>query len=135
MSKRPSTEACPAAKRVKENADAMGCIIMAVKRSNDNLAKEMADVKEKNRYLSEQVERLDAYSFELENRMSTMETLITSMIAGGNHHIVDAYIHGMREHNNYDMTDLDRILQWINYVVSDAFVRNTKTQIHLTDIV
>lgn len=110
MSKRPSTQECPAAKRVKENVDAMGCIIMAVKRSNDNLAKEMSECKERNRYLMEQVERLDAYSFELENRMATMETLITSMIAGGNHNIVDAYIHGMREHNNYDMTDLDRIL-------------------------
>ena len=122
MSKRASDDCIPAAKRLKHDVDAMGCLILACNRDNARLSKEVKDVKEKNKYLTEQVERLDAYTFELENRMATMETLITSMIAGGNHNIVDAYIHGMREHNNYDMTDLDRILaDWeTEYEFSDV---------------
>lgn len=111
MAKRASDDCIPAGKRLKHDVDAMGCLILACNREIVGTSKKLNEVVEKNRYLSEQVETLTNYADELEGRMATLETLVTSMIAGGNHNIVDAYIHGMRQHGNYDMTDLDRILQ------------------------
>ena len=111
MSKRPATTTPEnAAKRVKENVDAMGCIIMAVKRSNDNLHREMSEVKEQNAYLHRQVERLDGYTQELEGRLAAMEAVLSNMLNTGNHHVVEEMIVNIRGTREYDMTDLDRLL-------------------------
>lgn len=111
MSKRISTSPEPAAKRVKENVDAMGCIIMAVKRSNDNLAKEVGELKEENNYLHRQVERLDLYANELENRMAAMEAVIANMLNSTIGYEMENMINEIKGTNSYDTTDLDRLLE------------------------
>lgn len=111
MSKRISTSPEPAAKRVKENVDAMGCIIMAVKRSNDNLAKEVGELKEENNYLHRQVERLDLYANELENRMAAMEAVISNMLNSTIGYEMENMINEIKGTNSYDTTDLDRLLE------------------------
>jgi predicted RNase H-like nuclease (RuvC/YqgF family) len=120
MSKRQATtlpEDIPRAKmaksaavKVKENRDVMDLVIMSVKYSNDNLAKEVGELKESNAYLHRQVERLDRYTEELEARLGSMEDLVARMLADGSHTVVEAHVHAMREELNHDMTDLDRLL-------------------------
>lgn len=111
MSKRASEGPVPAAKRVKENIDAMGCLLLLLQRDAQASKKEVVEVKERNRYLSEQVHRLDNYTAELEGRLATMENLVGNLLNGGNHVIVESHIHGMQEHGDYDMTDLNRLLE------------------------
>lgn len=100
-----------AAMRLKDNRDAMDQIIMAVKYSNDNLAKEVGCLKESNDYLHRQVERLDKYNEELELRMEALQSLVSRMLAGGNHEVVESHVHCMRAEGGYDFTDLDQLLQ------------------------
>ena len=110
MAKRASDDMIPAAKRLKHNVDAMGCLLMVCKREIDQTSKEIVEVKERNRYLTEQVDRLDNYTSELEGRLTTMEALVGNMLAGGRHEVVESYAHGLRERQEFDMTDLDRLL-------------------------
>jgi FtsZ-binding cell division protein ZapB len=111
MSKRPTDGPSPAAKKLKENVDTMGCIIMCVKRSNDNLAREVGELKETNNYLHRQVERLDAYSTELENRMAAMEAVLSNLLNSPGHWQVEEMIHQIQATRSYDTTDLDRLLE------------------------
>ena len=111
MSKRPSETPSSAAKRLKENTDAMGCIIMCVKRSNDNLAKEVGELKESNMYLHRQVERLDGYTAELENRMAAMEAVLQNILNSSNNWVVEDMIREIQATRSYDTTDLDRLLE------------------------
>lgn len=104
--KKPKT----AAARLKANGDCMDLVIMAVKYSNDNLAKEVGELKEANAYMHRQVQRLDKYTEELEARLETMETLVSRMLADGAHHVVEAHAHCIREEGGHDMTDLDRLI-------------------------
>lgn len=89
----------------------MGCIIMAVKRSNDNLAKEVGELKEENNYLHRQVERLDLYANELENRMAAMEAVISNMLNSTIGYEMENMINEIKGTNSYDTTDLDRLLE------------------------
>lgn len=100
----------PAGKRLKHDVDAMGCLIMAITRDQRVTQAQLADCKTENRYLHRQVERLDKYTEELEGRLAALEALVTNMVEGGSHSIVEDYVHGIRLTNNYDMTDIDRIL-------------------------
>lgn len=111
MAKRASEDPIPAAKRVKENVDAMGCLLLLLQRDAKASAKEVVEVKERNRYLSQQVHRLDNYTAELEGRLATMENLVGNLLSGGNHVIVESHVHAMQSNGDYDMTDLNRLLE------------------------
>ena len=54
--------------------------------------------------------RLDRYTEELEGRLSTMEDLVGRLLSDGSHTIVEAHVHAMRQEQNHDFTDLDRLL-------------------------
>lgn len=111
MSKRKAQDdSIPAGKRLKHDVDAMGCLILAVTRDQRHTQAQLADICTENKYLHRQIERLDKYTEELEGRLASMEALITNMVEGGSHSLVEDYVHGIRLTNNYDMTDIDRIL-------------------------
>lgn len=111
MSKRPAQDdSLPAGKRLKHDVDAMGCLILAVTRDQKHTQAQLSDMRTENKYLHRQVERLDKYVEELEGRLAAMEALVSNMVEGGSHQIVEDYVHGIRMTNQYDMTDIDRIL-------------------------
>lgn len=58
-----------------------------------------------------QVERLDGYTQELEGRLAAMEVVLSNLLNTGNHHIVEDVILNIRATREYDMTDLDRLLE------------------------
>lgn len=111
MNKRKaSDDIVPAGVRLKHDVDAMGCLIMAVTRDNKAQRVEIDELKETNQYLHRQVERLDKYTEELEGRLAAMEAVIANLLNGGHHWTVESTITEIRETQQYDMTDLDRLL-------------------------
>lgn len=111
-SKRQATDdnSIPAAKRLKHNVDAMGCLISVIHRENHAQAKEITELKEQNGYLHRQVERLDKYTEELEGRIASMEAVVSNLLNSPTHWQVESVITEVRATRNYDMTDLDRLL-------------------------
>ena len=111
MSKRPaSTIEEPAAKRFLANPDAQGVLIRVMAKDMSSMQRQIVELKEERAYLHRQVERLDGYSQELEGRLGAVECVVSTLLARGDHRIVEevvAEIRGTREH---DMTDLDRML-------------------------
>lgn len=113
MSKRQATDDhdIPAGLRLKHNVDAMGCLILAVTKDNKKQKAKIHDLKEANNYLHRQVERLDAYTQELENRMAAMEAVLSNLLNSTNHWAVEEMIHQVQATRSYDTTDLDRLLE------------------------
>ena len=111
MSKRPSTpDSLPAAQRLKHNVDAMGCLIMTVTRENQALRRELNEAKESCTYLHRQVERLDAYTNELECRLSAMEAVISNLLTRPIYPEVLDAVAETRAEGDHLMDDLDRLI-------------------------
>lgn len=111
MSKRPSlpiTE--PAAKRFLANPDAQGVLLQIMAKDQMKANMKITQLKEEAAYLKKQVEHLDKYTDELEGRMAALECVVSNMANSGHHHIVEDVINNVRALREYDMTDLDRIM-------------------------
>lgn len=103
----------PAPKRFLSNPDAQGVLLRVMAQDMSSMQRVINDLQEEKRYLHRQVERLDGYTQELEGRMAAMEVVLSSLLSSGNHDLVEAVIYGVRESQEYDMTDLDRLLaEW-----------------------
>lgn len=114
MSKRKAQDfEQPVAKRFLANPDAQGVLLRVMAKDMSSMQRVINDLQEEKHYLHRQVERLDGYTQELEGRMAAMEVVLSSLLSSGNHDLVESVIHGVRESQEYDMTDLDRLLaEW-----------------------
>ena len=112
MSKRPSlpTE-LPAAKRFLANPDAQGVLLRVMASDMQGMQRQIGDLQEEKQYMHRQVERLDGYTQELEGRLAAMEVVLSNLLNTGNHHLVEDVILNIRATREYDMTDLDRLLE------------------------
>ena len=73
--------------------------------------KKIHDLEEIARYTHNQVERLDGYSQELEGRMASMEVVIGNLLNGTAADAVIDVVHNIRATREYEMCDLDRLLE------------------------
>ena len=101
------------------NTDAMKCLIMTISRdgkaaeeSVKRLKVEVDEVKEQNKYMRRQIERLDGYTQDLENRLDTMNAIVENMLNRGptERDAMQDVISNLRATRQYDMNDVDRLL-------------------------
>ena len=101
------------------NIDAMKCLIMAMSRdvkieqeNNKRMKTEVVELKLTNNYLHRQIDRLDGYTQELENRLDTLNAVVQNMLNSGRveRDATQDVVANLRETRQYDMTDIDRLL-------------------------
>lgn len=82
--KRPSDNSdLPAAKRVANNPDVMGCLISMYAQELRDVKKELTDLRESHKYLHRQFERLDKYANDLEIKIDTYNGVLSAVIQKG----------------------------------------------------
>lgn len=97
----------------------MGKVLMYMK---SDMIRSNADHVETQRYLQRRIDALDNYTNELENRLAAMECVVSNLLNGGQHHVVESVIQEVRELQQHDMTDLDRLLA--EFETDDEFEEN-----------
>lgn len=96
--------------QLKHNVDAMGCLLMAVKRDLDQDKIKIDDLQEENRYLHRRCETISNIMLEQEMRVDVLEKLVSNLLQGPHHAIVEDEVEYLRSTRNYDMDFLDSLI-------------------------